>query len=77
MSHSRRQSRPPPKNPLPARFLRRAFGFFGLLSFPFILYLVSYILLTSVFKFTIYNTVGAAVFLHQSQKPVVWRVYFQ
>ena len=77
MSHSRRQSRPPPKEPLPARFLRRAFGFFGLLSFPFILYLVFYILLPSVFKFTIYNIVGAVELFINHRKPVVWRVYFQ
>ena len=43
MSHSRRQSRPPPKNPLPARFLRGAFGFWVWFLFPLscISYLIS------------------------------------
>ena len=46
MSHSRSQSRPPPKNPLPARFFRGAqvFSSWLLPQLSYILYLISYIL---------------------------------
>ena len=45
MSHSRRQSRPPPKNPLPARFLQGFFRYLGQLPFR-----VSFISLASGFR---------------------------
>ena len=50
------QSRPPPKNPLPARFLQGAFVIsVCFCPISYILYLVSYISLTSTFGFTTYH----------------------
>ena len=60
MSHSRSQSRPPPKNPLPARFFRGAQVFSGWLlpQLSYILYLISYIFISLTSTFRFYNLVG-------------------
>ena len=70
MSHSRSQSRPPPKNPLPARVFRGAFVI-SVRALPD--YLISYISLTSTFRF--YNLVREARSLppgHKTECLVEW-----
>ena len=65
MSHSRSQSRPPPKNPLPARFFRGAQLTFGWLlpQLSYILYLISYIFISLTSTFRFYNLVGEDIIL--------------
>ena len=68
MSHSLSQSRPPPKNPLPARFFRGAQVFSGWLlpQLSYILYLISYIFISLTSTFRFYNLVGEALSLPRS-----------
>ena len=77
MSHSRSQSRPPPKNPLPARFFRGAQVFSGWLlpQLSYILYLISYIFISLTSTFRFYNLVGEARSLppgHKTECLVEW-----
>ena len=70
------QSRPPPKNPLPARFFRGAFiisvCFCPIILISYILYLISIFYLTDIISQVLQPTRG-----RQGLHAVSWRIRFR